>query len=212
MLVGTLLGGSLQALAAGDPPGATATATPNATQAAHAEYCKLYENTLAKNLGVSTAKLESANKDALQTVLNQMAADGRITASQKADLQSKLQQFSANPCAFVAQQGGWHGKNSQALATSREAVAAAVAAKLNISATTLNSDLAAGQSIPQIAQAQKVPLTDVNTAYLAAVKAQLNQLVSSGKLTQDQSNQFYQRVQQAMQQGHYPLLEAKQHK
>jgi hypothetical protein len=127
-------------------------------------------------------------------------------------LQSKLEQFAANPCAFVTQQGNWHGKNGQALASSREAVAAAVAAKLNLTPATLNSDLAAGQSIPQIAQAQKVPLTDVNTAYLTAVKTQLNQLVSSGKITQDQSNQLYQRVQQAVQQGHYPLLEAKQYK
>lgn len=208
VLAGTIFGDNLRALAAGT----SSTATPTT----RADYCKLYEDTLAKDLGVSTDKLQSANKDAAEQVLNQMEADGRITASQKADLEAKLQQSGSRPCAFVPVGAGkraLHASNiAWALASGRSAVESAVAAKLNVSTTTLQSDLAAGQTIPQIAQAQKVQLSDVNTAYLNAVKAQLDQLVSGKKLTQDQENQLYQRVQQAVQQGKYPLLQAMKQK
>jgi polyhydroxyalkanoate synthesis regulator phasin len=205
VLAGTIFGDSLRALAAGTTP----TATPKPTRA---DYCKLYEDTLAHDLGVSTDKLESANKDAAQKVLDQMAADGRITAAEKARLESKLQQYAAKPCAFVAlgaSRQALRGKIGQALAGSRSAIESAVAAKLHISPDTLESDLAAGQTIPQIAQARKVQPADVNSAYLGAVKAQLDQVVSGGKITQDQANQIYQKVQQAVQHGRYPLLEAK---
>lgn len=209
VLGGVIFGDNLRAMAAG----ASAAATPTTTRA---DYCKLYQDTLAKDLGVSADKLKSANQDATQKVLDQMEADGRITASQKADLEAKLQKASSKPCAFIPVGAGKRALRgsgvAKALASSQTAVESAVAAKLNISTATLTSDLAAGQSISQIAQAQKVQLTDVNTAYLNAVKAQLDQLVSGKKLTQDQENKLYQRVQQSVQQGHYPLLEAHKHK
>ncbi|MGZ3665537.1 MAG: hypothetical protein ACXVDA_13760, partial [Ktedonobacterales bacterium] len=78
-----------------------------------------------------------------------------------------------------------------------------------ITSTTLQANLAAGQTIPQIAQAHHVTIADVNAAYLAQVQAMLAQAVSGGFITQDQSTMAYQAIQRSVTNGHYPLLEQK---
>jgi hypothetical protein len=204
VLAGMIFGENLRALAAGNT-------AHKATQGNRASYCQLYIQTLAKDLGVTPDKLKSANQDAAQTVINQLASDGKITADEKTRLTQTLQRHANNPCAFVNVMGtraGLRHDIGQALAPARSAVESAVAGALKISTTTLESDLAAGQTIPQIATAQKVNLSDVNTAYLNAVKTQLANAVSADTITQDQSTAIYTRVQQAVQNGRYPLLGA----
>jgi hypothetical protein len=203
VLVGVVFGDNLRALAAGGSSPAQATAGDQNS------YCQLYIQTLASDLGVSPDKLKSANQDAAQKVINQMASDGKITAAQKDRLTQRLQKYANSPCAFVAARAAGKGARNhlqQALAPARSAIESSVATALKISTATLESDLAAGQTIPQIATAQKVNLSDVNTAYLNAVKAQLANAVSSGKITQPQSDAIYAKVQQAVQSGKYPLL------
>ena len=58
------------------------------------------------------------------------------------------------------------GFNSQVLS--------AVAGALNLSTTSLTADLQAGQSVPQIAAAQNVSMTTVNSAYLSAAQQEFN--------------------------------------
>lgn len=205
VLVGVIFGGNLRALAAGN-----SNAPAKATAGDQASYCQLYMQTLASDLGVTTDKLKSANQDAAQKVIDQLASDGKISAAQKTELTQALQKYAGSPCAFVNMAAARKGLGSgimQALAPARAAVESAVSGSLKISTSTLESDLAAGQTIPQIATAQKVNLSDVNTAYLNAVKSQLGSAVSSGLITQAQSDALYTRVQQAVQNGHYPLLE-----
>jgi polyhydroxyalkanoate synthesis regulator phasin len=193
--------------------------TPNTTQATYSSdptgYCQLYEQTLANQLGVSESKLESANSAALQAVINQMAKDGKISSQQKNMLEQALQQYSSQPCSHLNQlmQMAKHGANGNfgplktLLAGARLSIENAVAPKLGISQQTLDADLAAGQTIPQIAQAKHVSLSAVNQAYLSAVQTLLAQAVSKGYLTQDQSNALYSQVTKAVNNGHYPLLE-----
>lgn len=206
VLAGVVFGDNLRALAAGNTP-----AAPKATPGNQNSYCQMYLDTLAKDLGVTPDKLKSANQDAAQKVINQMASDGKITADQKARLTQALQKYASSPCAFVDMRAARKGLGDgaglqQAFAPARAAVESAVAGSLKISTSTLKSDLAAGQTIPQIAAAQKVNISDVNTAYLNAVKTQLANAVSAGMITQSQSDAIYARVQQAVQSGHYPLL------
>lgn len=205
VLAGMIFGDNIRALAAGNT-NATAQATPGN----RASYCQLYMQTLASDLGVTTDKLKSANQDAAQKVINQLASDGKITAAQKTELTQALQKYGSNPCAFINMHGAGKGLRQpgvqRTLGTARAAVESAVAGALKISTSTLESDLAAGQTIPQIATTQKVNLSDVNTAYLNAVKSQLSSAVSAGTITQAQSDAAYSKVQQAVQKGNYPLL------
>lgn len=185
-------------------------ASSNSTQTgASGNYCQQYEQALAQQLGVSTSKLSQANQSAIQTVIAQMAKDGKITAAQQAKLEQRAKQFEAHPCASLL---GKHGKRAavgNALAKGRLAVATAVAGKLGVSVDTLKADLKGGQTLQQIAASRNVSTSDLNTAYLTAVKAQLDQAVANKTITSTQETTLYNRVQQAVQNGHYPLLQAR---
>ncbi len=207
LLAGALVSGGLPVLAF---DGFSGFSSASASTPTKSNYCQLYEQTLAKDLNVSTSQLDQANQSAAKTVIEQMYADGKITAAEKTKLEQALQNGKF-PCGAFAR-GGWHGIGMRGgfgpIGTqARTAIATAVASKLNISEQTLMSDLQAGQTIPQIAQAQKVSLSDVNAAYLGAIKTQLAKAVSSGMITQDQSTKIYNAMQQAVNGGHYPLLE-----
>ena len=180
-------------------------ASSNAAQAGStSNYCQLYAQTLAKDLGVSTTQLSQANQSAIQSVIDQMAKDGKITAAQQAKLEKRAKQFEAHPCASLL---GKHAKHdARALGAARQAVASAVATKLGISVDTLKADLKGGQTLQQIAAAQNVSTSDLNTTYLAAVKAQLDQAVANKTITSAQEATLYNRAQQAVQNGRYPLL------
>ena len=190
---------------------ASSSSPPNTTASfASGNYCQLYAQTLANDLHVTTAQLQQANRDALQKVIDQMSADGKITAAQKSKLEANLQKLSQRSCAFVGRFAG-RGAGAryvQALAGARTQIESAVAKALNnMPVTTLDADLASGQTISQIASAQHVSISTVSTAYLSAVKSALASSVSSHTITQTQSDALYAKVQQAVASGHYPLLE-----
>lgn len=185
-------------------------ASSNGSQSsATSGYCQLYEQTLAQQLGVSVSQLSSANQTALQTVITQMAKDGKITAAQQAKLEQRVTQLEAHPCARLLGGHGKHALGGKALRSARQAVASAVATKLNLSVDTLKADLKGGQTLQQIAAAQNVSTSDLNATYLGAIKTQLDQAVANKTITGDQENMLYNRIQQAVQNGHYPLLEAR---
>ena len=205
LVVGIIVGPSLQALAA-----AKQTAQPSV---AKGDYCALYEQTVVKDLGVSQKQLESANKDAMQTVINQMYADGKITQAQKTQAEKELAQYATNPCAALKQMAAQHqsatgqGTQSQALTTARTAIATATAKALGISQATLQSDLTSGKTVAQLITSQHVQKSAVDAAYLGAVQSLLKQAVTSGEMTQAQSDMAYSYLQSAVAQGHYPLLD-----
>jgi hypothetical protein len=209
ILAGVFVSGGIPAFARST----SATTTLTAQSSTPTGYCQLYEQTLASQLGVSETKLENANSAALQAVINQMAKDGKISSKQQSLLLQALQEYSSKPCSHINQllnmaKKGNSGELQQLLAGARQSVEPPVAAKLGISTQTLDSDLAAGQSITQIAAARHVALSSVNQAYLGAVQTLLTQAESQGYLTKDQSSAIYSQVSAAVQSGHYPLLES----
>lgn len=208
LLAGMIFSGAL-------PVFASNSSANNARANTKGDYCQLYEQTLLKNLpGVSQSQLEQANAAAIQAVIDQMAKDGKITDAQKSALEQKAAQLKSHPCAhlgaLVGHGAGKHGAGGPAgnlgadLKGARQAIVASVASAIGISPDTLNTDLANGQTLSQIAGAK---LSAAHDAYLSAVKAQLAQAVSSGKITQAQSDMASNAIQQAVSNGHYPLLE-----
>lgn len=209
ILAGVIVSGGIPAFARST----SATTTPTAQSSTPTGYCQLYEQTLASQLGVSETKLENANSAALQAVINQMAKDGKISSKQQSLLQQALQEYSSKPCSHINQllnqaKKGNGGALQQVLAGARQSVETPVAAKLGISPQTLDSDLAAGQTISQIAAARHVSLSSVNQVYLGAVQKLLTQAASQGYLTESQSSALYSRISAAVQSGHYPLLDS----
>jgi hypothetical protein len=208
LMIGIIVGPSLQALAAGSHAQAAKT-TPTATG-----YCQLYEQTALNNLpGVTKSELESANQAALQAVINKMQADGKITQAQQAQAQQELNQYAQNPCAAlnaIAQAKGATSASSgqtQAIQNARGAVVTAVAGAMNIPSATLQSELSAGKTVAQITSEHGASKSAVDAAYLKAAQAQLAKAVSDGALTQAQSDMATTLLQQSVTSGHYPLLD-----
>jgi hypothetical protein len=172
-------------------------------------YCQLYLNTVASKLGTTSAKLIAADQAGIQAVLDQMVKDGKITSAQEAKIEQKLQNLSQHPCALVGRFGSGGRGALSGLSGARQAILSAVAGALKLKSATLQSDLAAGKTISQLASAQGVQLSAVNTAYLNAVQAQLNQAVTNQLITQTQATNIYNKVKQAVANGHYPLLEGR---
>ncbi|HEV2236474.1 MAG TPA: hypothetical protein VGR57_07400 [Ktedonobacterales bacterium] len=207
LLLGALISGGLPALASfgvGNAP--QASGTPNA-------YCTLYEQTLAKELGTTTAKLESANQAALKAVIQQAFKDGKITQAQETTLLNNLANNGNTPCAlrggfgFGGRGHGGPGGPGAGLGAIHQAVEAAVAGALKLQVTDLETQLNAGKTVAQIAQAQGVSIDTVNTAYLNAAKAELANEVTAKTITQAQSDQAYSMLQTAVAAGKYPGLE-----
>lgn len=92
--------------------------------------------------------------------------------------------------AFAA--GGSH-------ATSRgagfRAVVGAVTSYLGVSAQQLQADLAAGQTLAQIAAAQGKTVSGLEQTIESAVKSQLDQAVTAGKITAQQEQMVLSRLQ-----------------
>jgi hypothetical protein len=211
LLLGGMISGILPALAASQNQSPQHTSAAKTTTKADIQaYCQLYEQTLAKDLNVPESQLEQANAQAVQAVIDQMFKDGKITAAQKTQLEQAAAQIKSSPCTQLGALGNLarqHSKGLGQLEGAHQAVVQSVASALHLSADTLTADLANGQTITQIASAQHVNISTVNTAYLGAAQTQLKQVVSGGMLTQAQSDKLYSQLQQAVQSGHYPLLE-----
>lgn len=200
--------------ATGGIPAFAATNTPTSATTAKASapsnYCQIYLQTLEGDLHISQAQLTQANADAVQKVLDQMQKDGKITAAQKTKIEQRLQTASKDPCAAInaaLARKGHYGKAAPQLRAAQQQIETAVAGALKISVPTLQQDLANGQTIQQIAKNQNVPIDTVNTAYMNAVKNALSSAQSSGMITQAQSTALLNKIQQAVNAGHYPGLE-----
>lgn len=198
---GFLLGGHASAQAA------SAAQTP-----AKGDYCQLYEQTLARDLNVTTGALEQANLDAMQKTLDQMRADGKITATEETQAVQLLQLVGKQPCTHLMPKTVMTFLENdpvvqQQVANAHATLVAAVATALKVTPGALEADLAKGQTVAQIASAQKVSIADVNTAYLGAAHGLLAQAVSGGILTQEQATYLNDLLAGAVKSGQYPLLE-----
>lgn len=213
LVLGALINGGLPAWAFG---ARADNATPNA--ATQGAYCQLYLQTLASNLPghPSVSEVEKANQAAMTAVIQQAAKDGKITQQQESRALQKVSEYGSQPCAALGQMGrgfghaGGRGFGSSPLAGAHQAVLTAVAAKLGMTATDLQSSLDSGKSVAEIAQSKGVALTGtdgLNAVYLSAVQSQLDSAVKNGTITQTQSQMMLTMVQHAVDAQHYPLLD-----
>ncbi|MGH2502564.1 MAG: hypothetical protein ACRDID_08630, partial [Ktedonobacterales bacterium] len=215
LMIGVIVGPSLQALAAGRQASVAVVTTPTPSASG---YCQLYVQTVSKDLGVSQSQLQSANKDALQAVINKMYADGKLSQAQKTQAEQDLTKYASDPCATlqaIAKQkgagsatgGATGGAATKALSGAHTALLAAVAGALKTSPSALQSELSAGKSVAQVTREKGASNAAVDAAYLKAAQGQLAAAVKAGQMTQAQSKSAYGFLQQAVASGQYPLLD-----
>jgi len=184
VLFGAFFAGPLLVSAHGTTPSVAASAP--ATNA----YCQQYLQDLAKRLNVPLATLEQDQKAAKEDILTQMVKDGKLTQAQADAIRQRLdarQVCSGTPRVQL-------DKRIVRLLAKKYMTTLfnGVASGLHLSVSQLHSDLQGGQTLSQIASAQKVTAAQLSTIVLNAVQSTLDQARQAGDVTQNQETAFLQ--------------------
>ncbi len=186
---GAFFAGPLLASARSGQTTATAASTPTTTN----PYCQQYLQDLAKRLGVSVSTLQQDKLGAAEDVLAQLVKDGKLTQNQANQIKQRLQSHQA--CTGKGK-GLWgRGVVLQSLKQYLPDVAAQVAQGLHMTSTQLVSQLQSGKSLSQIATAQGVSSSQLQTIVTNAIQSTVNKAVSAGNLTQQQATNIMQMLQ-----------------
>ena len=176
-------------------PGSTDTTTSSLDQASTASsICTEFISHLSSDLGKSQTDVNSA----IQKAINQTLADEVSHGTLKQAQAQKIQQRLANQqvCALA---GGLGTKPSAEthIGAYKQQLLAAAAAALGISQAQLQTDLAGGMSLSQIAAVQKPPVTEeqFRSKLIAQLKPMLETAVTDGKLSSMQEQAILQRLQ-----------------
>jgi polyhydroxyalkanoate synthesis regulator phasin len=173
---------------------ASANSSQNTSNTATNTYCTQYLQDLAQRLNVSVSTLQQDKLAARKDVINQMVKDGKLTQAQATAIEQKLS--SRQECTGTGNGLAYDRfVTRQFLQKYRPVMINDIAKGLNLSSTQLTSDLKAGQSLSQIATAQRVSATQLNTIVNNAIQDALRQAVSARDLTQAQADAYTQYLQ-----------------
>jgi hypothetical protein len=140
----------------------------------------------AKELGIDPTKLSDALKKALEARVDAAVAAGTLTKAQGDALKARIE---SGEYPLIAGPGlGRHG--GPGFGMHGFGHLAAAAAYLGLSETELQTQLAAGKTLADVAKAQGKTVDGLVSALLAAEKKQLDTAVSSGRLTQAQADEI----------------------
>ncbi|HYS97545.1 MAG TPA: hypothetical protein VEM94_04030 [Candidatus Dormibacteraeota bacterium] len=159
-----------------------------ATSAACGEFMKHF----AVEIGKSQADINSAFQRAIADTLVDEVKAGHLTQAQADAIKQKL--AGQSPCTLpsLAPRG-----DKTAIGAYMAQYLTAAASALGISETQLKTDLKNGQSLSQVALAQKVSEADFRTRLIAKLKPVLDQAVSDKKITSAQEQAIVNRLQAA---------------
>ena len=183
-----IAGITLLAAGSGGIAYAATQSSPNPRQA--------FLNDVAKRLGVSPAKLDSAFKAALIDRLNAEVKAGRITQAQANRIEQRLQRRGAPPFFF----GGPRGR-FRMLAPGAQwrlmpgpllmpGFLSSAASYLGVGDAALLKDLGSGKSMAQLAKAHGKSVSGLEQAIISAETKQLNQFAAKGMITKSQEQRI----------------------
>jgi len=157
-----------------------------ASSAACGEFMKHF----AVEIGKSQADINSAFQRAIADTLVDEVKAGHLTQAQANAIKQKL--AGQTPCTLPILAP--HGDKTAIAAYMAQYLTAAASA-LGITETQLKTDLKNGQSLSQVALAQKVSEADFRTRLIAKLKPVLDQAVSDKKITSAQEQAIVNRLQ-----------------
>lgn len=141
---------------------------------------------LAERLGISEDELKGAIKDAGVETVDEAVEAGNLTQEQADQMKERIEEGGL-PFMF----GGPHRGMGAAIALHE-----AAADVLGITQVELMQELRDGAALAEVAEAHGKSVDAFKGELLAAVKTQLDSLVTDGNLTQDQADQLYQRLEE----------------
>jgi len=144
----------------------------------------------AVEIGKSQAQINVAFQKAIADTLADEVKAGHLTQAQADTIKKKL--ANQTPCSLpsLAPRG-----DKTAIAAYMVQYLTAAAAALGVTETQLQTDLKNGQSLSQVASAQKVSEADFRNKLIANLKPVLDKAVSDKKITAAQEQTIVSRLQ-----------------
>ena len=146
----------------------------------------------AKQLGITPTKLSDALKKALENRVDAEVAAGTITKAQGDALKARIES-GEYPVITGGLGFGGHGHDGHGFGH-----LSAAAAYLGLSESDLQTQLASGKSLADIAKAQGKSVDGLVAAMLADEKKELDAAVAAGRLTQAQADQMLANAKQRL--------------
>ncbi|TMD11545.1 MAG: hypothetical protein E6I96_14980 [Chloroflexi bacterium] len=155
--------------------------------------CGSFMKHFAVRIGKSQADINAAFQKAIADTLADEVKSGQITQAQADTIKQKLS--NQTPCALPSAIGRPGGKDKGEIGAYLQQYMSAAASALGITPAQLKTDLAKGQSLSQVAAAQKVSEADFRTKLVANLKPVLDKAVADKKLTSPQEQMLISRLQ-----------------
>jgi uncharacterized protein YidB (DUF937 family) len=209
LVLSAIVGGTLMSVvtASSRNPSASGSASVLARDSSAGAYCQTFLDQFAKNLGVDGSALLPAAKNAAKAAVDKAVSDGDLTQSQGNAIKSRIESFDGKGCALLGAKWRAAVRHAVKLDIGKDMVGAAAGA-LHLSSDQLVAKLRGGQTLKQVAQAQNVDYATVSKAVHDAAKADLDQLVTDGKLTQERETQILDRLDKALANGRLGIASA----
>ena len=177
--------------------GPTATPSP---QAPATNYNQTFWESLASRLGVTVDRLQQAFKDAAKDTVGKALQDNQITQDEANRINQRVDQWQPSqgegPFELPFERGLEHGRGHKSGLFATSAVLDAAAQALGMTTADLTTQLRAGKTLADVAKDKNADVNTVKQAMVNAAKAQVDQEVQAGRLTQDQASQLKQRIDQ----------------
>jgi hypothetical protein len=197
---GTLIGSVLAA------PAGSGSSTPEAVfgddesaDTDAAEYCQVFLDTFASELGVSTDELAPAAKAAAIAAINAAVEAGDLTQEAADRMIARIEAWDGAGCRWIGfKLGHWahHAAQVDFLAGMWQAAAGA----LGLEPAELREALV-DSTLEEVAEAEGVAYADVVTAALASAEADLDAAVEAGTITQEKADLILERIENWLDEG-----------
>lgn len=155
--------------------------------------CSDLMKNFANELHKSQAEINAAFQKAIADTLADEVKNKQLTQAQADAIKKKL--ANQTPCTLQGVTGHNGAPKAPGIGAFMQQYVAAAAAALGLSEAQLKSDLASGQSLSQIAAAQKVSEADFRTKLIANLKPSLDTAVTNKTITTGQEQEILTRLQ-----------------
>ena len=202
-----LIGGTLISAVAAAPSASNPSSTAGLTKDAvdSAKYCTTWQQTFATELGVSVDKLVPAAKAATLSAVDAAVKNGDLPSDVADRIKTQVNAAKGDGCRLLG--GFLHGIAGHGIrADARHDLVGAAATALGMPPADLVKALRSGDSLKKIATDQKVSYDTVSKAITDAAKADLDALVTAGRLTQARADAMLTRLTDALKTGDFPHL------
>ena len=147
---------------------------------------------VADKLGVGEDQLKDAVKDAQLEMIDEAVVDGRLTEEQAERLRERAEEGGL----MFPPPDGRHKPRPGVCQRAVLFVQEAAAEVLEVPVGQVEEELKQGKSLAEIAEDQEMGVEEFTEAMLAQVQVQLDELVSDGKLTEEQAERIFQKTEE----------------